>query len=214
MRGERLALTRFEIGTADTSPGAPQEELLHLFGLDNDGRIALHVGFDTEDMDAALAELDAVHARFEEEQPRAPLENAASRVDNQFNAFFAARDWDDIGALLTDDIKVEDRRRGLRREGKGRATELAELRAIADVGIENMTSDVVAIRGERLALVRTLYTGRDQRPEAFHTELLRIVEIDADERIAAYVVFDLDDFDAAIAELDARYLAGEAAAHA
>ncbi len=28
------------------------------------------------------------------------------------------------------------------------------------------------------------------------------------------VIFDLDDFDAAIAELDARYLAGEAAAHA
>ena len=41
-----------------------------------------------------------------------------------------------------------------------------------------------------------------------------IVEIDADERIAAIVVFDLEDFDAAIAELDARYLAGEAAAHA
>ena len=41
-----------------------------------------------------------------------------------------------------------------------------------------------------------------------------VVEIDADERIAARVVFDLDDFDAAIAELDARYLAGEAAAHA
>ena len=31
---------------------------------------------------------------------------------------------------------------------------------------------------------------------------------------SAGVSFDLDDFDAAIAELDARYLAGEAAAHA
>ncbi len=30
----------------------------------------------------------------------------------------------------------------------------------------------------------------------------------------AHVAFDLDDFEAAIAELDARYLAGEAAAHA
>ena len=42
----------------------------------------------------------------------------------------------------------------------------------------------------------------------------RIVEIDADERIVAVVAFDLDDIDAAFAELDARYLAGEAAAHA
>ena len=41
-----------------------------------------------------------------------------------------------------------------------------------------------------------------------------VIEIDADERIAAIVVFDLDDIDAAIAELDARYVAGEAAAHA
>ena len=44
--------------------------------------------------------------------------------------------------------------------------------------------------------------------------MLRIAEIDADERIVAAVAFDLDDIDAAIAELDARYLAGEAAAHA
>ena len=44
--------------------------------------------------------------------------------------------------------------------------------------------------------------------------MLSIVEIDADERIAAAVTFDLDDIDAAIEELDARYLAGEAADHA
>ena len=43
---------------------------------------------------------------------------------------------------------------------------------------------------------------------------LDVVEIDADDRIAASVVFDPDDIDAAFAELDARYLAGEAAAHA
>ena len=44
--------------------------------------------------------------------------------------------------------------------------------------------------------------------------MLNIVEIDADERIAAVSWFDLDDLDAAFEELDARYLAGEAAAHA
>ena len=44
--------------------------------------------------------------------------------------------------------------------------------------------------------------------------MLSVVEIDADERIVARVVFDPDDIDAAFEELDARYLAGEAAAHA
>ena len=53
--------------------------------------------------------------------------------------------------------------------------------------------------------------GRDQRPEAFRTDVLRIVETDAEGRLAARVAFDPDDLDAAFAELDARYLAGEAA---
>ena len=77
-----------------------------------------------------------------------------------------------------------------------------------------MMSTVVATRGERLALSRTRAAGRDERSAAFHTEALNIIEIDADNRIAAYVAFDVDDIDAAFAELDARYLAGEAAAHA
>ncbi|MGE2815788.1 BTAD domain-containing putative transcriptional regulator [Mycobacterium heidelbergense] len=214
VRGERLALSRLEVGTEDLSPGAAQDEFLQLYGIDTQGRIALQVFFDIEDMDAAIAELEAAHARFTQLHPRAPLENAASRADYRFNTLFAERRWDDVGALLADDIRVEDRRRGLRREGNNRATELAELRAIADVGIKNMTSDVLAIRGERLALLRTLYTGRDQRPQAFHTELIRIAELGADGRITAYIAFDPDDFEAAIAELDASYLRGEAAAHA
>ncbi len=88
------------------------------------------------------------------------------------------------------------------------------MRAIADLGVTNITSTVIATRGERLVLSRVRFSGRDQRPEAFHTEVLGIVEIDADERIVARVAFDPDDIDAAFAELDARYLAGEAAAHA
>ena len=34
VRGERLALTRLEIGTDDVSPGAPHDEMLQLIGLD------------------------------------------------------------------------------------------------------------------------------------------------------------------------------------
>ena len=44
--------------------------------------------FDEADLDAALA-------RFEELSRPAPrLENAASRVYERFQAYFAARDWD------------------------------------------------------------------------------------------------------------------------
>src|SRR6202022_282771 len=53
--------------------------------------------------------------------------------------------------------------------------------------------------------------GPDQQSEDFHTEVLNVVEIDLEERIAARVMFDADDIDAAFEELDTRYLAGEAA---
>ena len=62
-------------------------------------------------------------------------------------------------------------------------------------------------------LSRTRFSGRKSGPTRSSTDVLGIVEIDADNRIAARVMFDLDDIDAAFAELDARYLAGEAAAH-
>ena len=41
--------------------------------------------------------------------------------------------------------------------------------------------------------------------------MIDVVEINADNQIAAHVLFDPDDIDAAFEELDARYLAGEAA---
>jgi class 3 adenylate cyclase len=215
VRGERLALVRLRTGTEDETPGAPQVESLRLVGLDGEGRIALLMAFDIEDRDAAVAELDALHAHFGGESTRAQLANAASRLDARFNTLFAERRWDEAASLWAADVLVEDRRRELRREvNYDHAGGLAEVRAIADLGVQTMTSVVVAIRGERLALCRTRYSGRDQRPDAFHTELLRIAELDTDGRCVATIAFDLDDLDAAFAELDARYLAGEAAAHA
>ena len=97
VRGERLALTRLEVGYQDTTPGAPRDEALILYGLDENGRIALHVFFDLDDMDAAMAELDAAHARLEERQPRAPLENAASRAEDRLSRCLPTRRWDEIG---------------------------------------------------------------------------------------------------------------------
>lgn len=81
-------------------------------------------------------------------------------------------------------------------------------------GGANITSTVVATRGELLALTHICSANRDQRQGEFGVEMLGIGEIDADERIAAHVLFEVDDIDAAFAELDARYLAGEAAGHA
>ena len=215
VRGERLALARMTLGTADVSPGAPQDEFLQLYGVDEEGRIALQIWFDLEDMDAAIAEIDATYARFEKARRKARRpENAASRLYERFKVCFAARDWGAIAEMNSENLLSEDRRRvvnsGLQH---GPDALIAELSAIAEVGID-LTSDVVATRGAHLVLSRVQGSGQGQGPDAFYVATVDVIEVDADERAVARIVFDLDDFDAAVAELDARYIAGEAAAHA
>ncbi|WP_082990612.1 BTAD domain-containing putative transcriptional regulator [Mycobacterium sp. 1482292.6] len=215
VRGERLALARLVIGADDATPGAPQDEFVLLYGIDEDGQICLQVWFDVEDMDAAMAELTNAYARPEEIPSRAPLANAATRAYERLHAYFAARDWDAITELLTEDYYGDDRRSvvgaGIRR-GPGAAIE--DYRSAADIEVTDATSDTVATRGGRLALVRARYSRSGLEPGAFRVDFLQIVEIDTTEQIAAMAAFDLNDFDAAIAELDRRYLAGEAAPHA
>ncbi|CAM2767742.1 SnoaL-like domain-containing protein [Mycobacterium intermedium] len=165
--------------------------------------------FDEADLDAALARFDELRSQTR------PPENEASKVAERVMAHYAAQDWNSIAEILSDNHYLDDRRRvvnaGIRH---GRDAEIANIQAAIDLGATNVTSVLMATRGTRLALTRTRFSGRDRRPEALHTEVLNIVELDADERVAALVSFDLDDVDAAFAELDSRYLAGEAAAHA
>ena len=129
----------------------------------------------------------------------------------RFLADFAARDWDAMPSLLADDFSTDDRRRvvnaGLRRGRKPNRGN-AGIRRARGRGASQRQSSRPA--GSTSSSVIPII---ERRPatRGFHNEVLRIVEINADDRIAAVLAFDLDDFDAAFAELDARYLAGEAA---
>ena len=161
--------------------------------------------FDETDLDAALARFDELH-------PQAPrLENAASQVEQRFLTYFAARDWDAYAEILSDDVCIDDRRHvvnaGVRH---GRDAEIANVRALADIGVRSATSTVIAVRGGRLFLGRLCVWGGWSDSEA--SETLCVLEINAENQIVARVLFDADDIDAAFTEFDARYLAGEAAA--
>ncbi|WP_019696145.1 BTAD domain-containing putative transcriptional regulator, partial [Mycobacterium avium] len=214
-RGERVALSRMITSAVDESPGAPHDELLQVYAVDENSQVVRQVWFDVEDMDAAMAELDAAYARFEKRCPRPPLENGATRAYERLHAYFKARDWDAITDLLTDDYCGDDRRSvvgaGIRR---GPDAAIEDYRSAADIDVTDAGSDTVATRGARLALARAHYARNGKESEAFRVDFLQLVEIDSDGRIAAMAAFDLDDFDAAIAALDTRYLAGEASAHA
>ncbi|WP_077088814.1 BTAD domain-containing putative transcriptional regulator [Mycobacterium rhizamassiliense] len=214
VRGERLALTRLEVGPADLSPGAPRDEFLQLYGIDKTGRLALQMWFDAEDIDAATAELDKRHARLEGEDREAPrLENETSQMAEHLVACFTAREWDAMTEVLADDFRYDDRRHvvgaGIRH---GRGSYVSDLRTAADLWVANIPT-VIATRGERLALGSLRFTGREKGSEEFLSDLLIIAETNTDNLIVAIVTLDHDDFDAAIEELDARYIAGEAAAN-
>ncbi|MEV0668989.1 BTAD domain-containing putative transcriptional regulator [Mycobacterium sp. NPDC050441] len=209
-RGERFALARVSIGTADESPGAPQDELLQVYGIDEAGRIALQIWFDVDDIDAAMAELDAQQARFEQEHPRAHLENAASRADDRLVAFLGNDRLDEIGTLFTDDAQLDDRRQGVRCQSNGRAMVVDCIRAIPTLGATTAKS-TLALRGDRLCLNQIRFEDRATQPAAFCVDAVEVTEVDTHGLMLAKVVFDLDDFESAIEELDTRYLAGEAA---
>ncbi len=164
--------------------------------------------FDEADLDAALARFDELS------RPAPRLENAASQVDERFWTYFAARDWAAMAEMLADDMFTDDRRRvvnaGVRH---GRDAEIANMRAIADLGA-NVTSIVMATRGERLVLARVrslAATSGLRRSTPRCSASSRSTPTTGSWRASS---FDLDDIDAAFEELDARYLAGEAAAHA
>ena len=88
------------------------------------------------------------------------------------------------------------------------------MRAIADLGVMNIDVDRHCDPRRAPRPQSCPLSGTTRGPRRSQSNLLGVVEIDADDRIAARVVFDPDDIDAAFEELDARYLAGEAAAHA
>jgi hypothetical protein len=77
-----------------------------------------------------------------------------------------------------------------------------------------LSTDPIAIRGSRLSLTRECCRDTDAPDQPITIEVLTVVEVDDNDLIQYTVSFDPDDINTAFEELDTRYLAGEAAAHA
>ncbi len=165
--------------------------------------------FDEADLEAAIERFDQLN------HPPPRLENAASQVAERFLGYFASQQWDAMADMLADGFYGDDRRpvvgSGVR---SGREDQITDLRAIAELWSAETIVTVLATRGSRLALMRLEFLGGDPGPEAFVTEVLSVVEINGDGQTVAFVAFGPADLDAALAELEARYTAGEAAPYA
>jgi len=105
---------------------------------------------------------------------------------------------------------MDDRRAvvGVTASGEGFLTNLRFMYAIPSSRFE---FELLATRGERIALCRTPFAGEADGGGTFEWPMLTLFEFDDGGRITRFVVFDWDAVDAAFAELDARYAAGEAA---
>jgi hypothetical protein len=197
-----------------TSKGTAQEgfdaewRVINVLAIDGDLLSGAEV-FDETDLDAAIA-------RFDELTPSAPrLENVATQTWTLLADTFNRRDVDKFLALSTADGRFEDRRKGLRvvLEGPGRRK---AVHAVFEEAPSSWRMEVepVALRGSRLSLTRECYRDTDDADRPIAVELLNVTEVSAGNLVRDIVAFDPDDIEAAFEELDARYLAGEAAAHA
>jgi hypothetical protein len=125
-------------------------------------------------------------------------------------ACIVAHDWEGFACLFAGEFRCSDRRRVVQLE-LDRAQYIAFTREAADGRTVQGESRLIATRGERLALMRSTFVFSDADIGPSEIAFFIIQEIDAHGRIVAYVRFDLEDLDAAYAELDRRYEAGEAA---
>lgn len=159
------------------------------------------------------SELDTAIARFDElaSQERR-LENAATRAWWHAAKAFNRRDLDDLFTVTREDGRYEDRRKGLRYEGMSRRDVIQEVFTAPKSW--RLTVEALATRGSRLALSCARFRDSKELSQPITTEALTLTEVAEDGFICNTVHFDLDDIDSAFAELDARYLAGEAQVYA
>ena len=166
--------------------------------------------FDETDLAAAVARFDEL------DRPASRLDNAATRIWARVADAFNRRDLEGFLALSTANLRYEDRRKGLRDEFDGSSAQRKAVLAMFEASPSSvqMTAEPIAIRGSRLSLNHVCYRDTEYDDRPITVEMLQIVEVSEAGLLHFSVSFDPDDIDAAFEELDARYFAGEAAAHA
>ncbi len=208
LRSEALLARWTNSGTDRASGGAYERRFLVLLAFGSDGLVARVEQFDADRDVEALARFDELAA----EPPAERFANAASRSVGTFTRCWYARDWEGVVDSFASGFRLIDRRSvtGLDLQGEDF---LASMRFQFGMNPSRWHVEMLATRGERLALLRSRFESEDETAGPGAVEYVAVVESDVSGRSILNLLFDPDDFDAACAELDARYAAGEAAAH-
>jgi class 3 adenylate cyclase/ketosteroid isomerase-like protein len=209
LQSDALLFRRTFSGTDRTSGGVFERQFIQLCVFGSDGLMTRLEYFEADRDAEALARLDELTAG----PPLPRFANASARSMYRFVRCWRERDWEGLVATLAPAHRVDDRRRLVGVEMSAQES-LASLRFVFELPESRVHTELVATRGERLALFRVSLTSQAADTGPMSGEHLQVTEVDADGRTAVVVMFDPDDPDAAYAELDERFAAGEAAPHA
>jgi class 3 adenylate cyclase/ketosteroid isomerase-like protein/tetratricopeptide (TPR) repeat protein len=206
-------------GTVRESGGEFETSAIALSVFGPDGRVTRYEMFEIGHETEALARFDEVTAtapvatlefigRRLADLDEAPFANAASRALSRTIRCFNSRDWDAMVATYAADHRMDDQRKLMRIEVAGRQFFENE-RWIFDLPGSAFEAELVATRGERLALCHVTFTAGDDDTGPMTVDVLDLVEVDGSGRRTALAVFDPDDFAAAYATLDRCFAAGD-----
>jgi len=210
LQPDALLGRRTFFGTDRAGGGAFERQFLQLWIFGSDGLLTRLEYFDADRDAEALARFDELTAA-PRKSPR--FENAATRWQDQFEAARKIRDLEHLATLYAAGYQQLDRRTLVHLElDRGQALE--SIRHFFEYDSIRYSWELLATRGDRLALGRGFTEMSDDSSGPSEIEWLTIVEVDEAGRRVAGVLFDPGDLDAAYAELDERYAAGEAAPHA
>jgi class 3 adenylate cyclase/tetratricopeptide (TPR) repeat protein len=131
--------------------------------------------------------------------------NRCIEVFGRWAERFAARDWDGMGALVTDDLLYVDHRPVVGLREVGREASRRTMQILAEHGGDRVVYTVLATRGERHALLRLGVQSDRDADDSFASVMLGVVSSSPDDRFACIVVFGLDEEDRARAELERQY---------
>lgn len=173
-----------------------------LLGLFDGGRIRHLEVFAVEDREAAIT-------RFKElSSSKREIMNLAARVGRQVGEAIVRRDWQALRQICASDVLVDDRRRGLQDRWVGIDAVIQNAQDVVRLGVDAFEEETLAVRGNRFSLRRVTLGG----PRGFEAAGIFLDEVNGDGLAVSLTVFDVDDLDEAIAELDERYTVGEGAA--
>ena len=221
LRPDGVLLRVTNYGTERSNGGVYERPMIVLATFDDRGLVT-HWEFFSADHDGeALARFDELTAdEHGAAEHRAPASRSAAAIvapaavaaAEHLERAWESRDWQRYAALHAASLRVIDRRKLVQLE-LDRDQFLDSYRQAFDFSASMLRCEVLATRGRRHTLLRNRWHFAHGDVGPSEIERLSVSEVDDRGLVVRIVTFDVDDIDAAYAELDDSYAAGEAREH-